>query len=120
MVWSVWHPLVSDDTLTYVYRLSDLVPSPNNRSPLTAIVFFADFLPVMLFYYFTAVMVLIPKTFHLRLAFLPITLWSAFRAATSIDIALAFHQPSLAYLNYGLCVRNPSSYPYDNTDCSHS
>jgi hypothetical protein len=90
-------------------RIADLVPSPQSRIHLSQYSFVADFLPSLICYFTTAALVLLPDTFPLRFGLLPITLWSTFRAATVIDIALAYDQPSLNYLNFGLCVSTRTS-----------
>lgn len=57
-------------------------------------------------YYVTAVLVILPGTFPLRLALLPVTLWLAFRAVTSIDVGAGLFgsDPRYEFLGYGLGV----------------
>ena len=86
------------------FRLADMIPPPESRKALTAGSFLVDILPLSLSFYGTAVLALIPGTFHVRLALLPFTLWSAFNAATTIDITKSYNEPRLAYLNQGFCV----------------
>ena len=58
-------------------------------------------------YYLTAVLVILPRTFLLRLAILPITLFYAFRASIQLDIAAGCSgDPRLTYLNQNFLVRN--------------
>jgi len=81
--------------------LNQLVPPPETRGPLTLQSFVEHILLTFCGYYATALLVVLPDTFPIRLALLPLTLWSAFRAATSIDMSLHLG-PDYAYLNYGL------------------
>lgn len=67
-------------------------------------------MPVLALYYVTAVAVILPRTVLLRLALLPLTLWSAFRVVTSVDIALAWNEPGFRCLDFGLGVRVFQSY----------
>ena len=92
-------------------RLNTIVPSPDSRNALTASVYFANLLPVAICCFVTAVLVLKPNTMHMRIAIFPVTLWCAFRAATTIDIALTFNEPGLNYLNYGICVSGRGAHP---------
>lgn len=85
-------------------RLSDLVPPASARLPISATSFLTELLPVVLLYYVTAVLVILPGTFELRLVLLPLTLWFAFRAITSIDIALAWKEPGFRCLDFGFGV----------------
>ena len=56
--------------------------------------------------YVTAILVTLPRTFLVRLAILPITLFYAFRASTQLDIAAGYGDDGrLAYLNQALVVR---------------
>ena len=60
----------------------------------------------LLCYYSTAIFVILPRTFLIRLAILPITLFYAFRASTQLDLAAGYGDDDrLAYLNQGLLVR---------------
>lgn len=65
---------------------------------------FTNILPVIALYYVTAVLVIIPGTSNIRLALLPLSLCSAFRAVTSIDIALAWNEPGFRCLDFGFGV----------------
>ncbi|TFK40027.1 membrane bound O-acyl transferase family-domain-containing protein [Crucibulum laeve] len=82
--------------------LAQLVPPPHTRGPLTYDSFTQDLLPPILLYYATAVLVLFTGTFGIRLAILPMTLWSAFRAATRIDLSAGYNDERLIYVNQGL------------------
>ncbi|THH08745.1 hypothetical protein EW146_g8896 [Bondarzewia mesenterica] len=65
------------------YLVSRLVPDPNAREPATPLAL----VPVFVCYYLHAVLVLLPGTFVLRFALLPITIWQAWRAAVYFDLA---------------------------------
>jgi len=81
----------------------ELIPPASARQPLSAQTFTRDFLPAVVCYYATAVLVLIPRTFAIRLALLPVTLAAAFRAGTQLDFAAGYpNEEQLAYLNQGL------------------
>jgi hypothetical protein len=60
--------------------------------------------PAALAYYIAAVLVILPRTFPIRLALLPVTLWAFFRAATSIDVVAALADPGYDFLAYFICV----------------
>ncbi|PPR00894.1 hypothetical protein CVT24_000379 [Panaeolus cyanescens] len=73
------------------------------RKPLSLNNFISDFLPAIIFYYATAILVVTPKTLPARLALLPITLWAAFRAATQLDFSAGYEfSERLVYINQGL------------------
>ena len=59
----------------------------------------------ILCHYLTAILVTLPRTFLIRLAILPITLFYAFRAATQLDLTAGYGDGRLAYLNQELVVR---------------
>lgn len=60
----------------------------------------------LLCYYVTAILVILPQTFLIRLVILPITLFYAFRASTQLDLAAGYGDDGgLAYLNQALVVR---------------
>ena len=67
----------------------------------------SDLLLAPLFcYYITAILVILPRTFFIRLVILPRTLSYAFRASTQLDIAAGYGDDGkLAYLNQALLVR---------------
>lgn len=82
------------------YRLSELVPSASLRRELTLQAFVQDLVPPVLCYFASAVLVQIPRTFTIRLALLPITIWTAFRAGTQLDLVKGYpHEKRLAYVN---------------------
>jgi hypothetical protein len=85
-------------------RLAEFVPPPHTRGPLTLQSFTQDLLPPLICYFVTAVLVLTPKSFPVRLALLPISLWSAFRASTRLDLTAGYGDERLLYLNQGLVV----------------
>ena len=60
----------------------------------------------ILCYYVTAILVILPRTFLIRLTILPITLFYVFRASTQLDLAAGYGDDArLAYLNQALLVR---------------
>jgi hypothetical protein len=62
---------------------SYILPDTSLRRPLTL----TDIAPVILCYYAHAIMAMLPGTFWLRVALLPITLWLAWTSAVTLDIA---------------------------------
>ncbi|KAF5326086.1 hypothetical protein D9611_000117 [Ephemerocybe angulata] len=82
--------------------LTELVPPTDTRVPLSLQSFTQLFLPSLLLYYSTAALVIIPNTLYARLALLPVTLWSAWRTGTRLDLAAPYHDERLIYLNQGL------------------
>ncbi|CAA7265531.1 unnamed protein product [Cyclocybe aegerita] len=83
--------------------LSELVPEPTSRHALSFRAFTHELLPPILSYYVAAILVLLPHTFAIRLALLPITLWSAFHGATQLHLVAGYvHEERLVYLNQGL------------------
>ncbi|KII89859.1 hypothetical protein PLICRDRAFT_91011 [Plicaturopsis crispa FD-325 SS-3] len=86
-------------------RLDHLIPDPSQRHALTLDAALTDFLPFLLCYYATAVLALLPNTFYIRVALLPISLWNAFRIATTLDLAAGCEEPERhRHLNFGLCI----------------
>ncbi|KAL4263189.1 wax synthase family protein [Pleurotus pulmonarius] len=81
---------------------ADLVPSPETRRPLSYQTFLEDLLPPILCYYATAVLVTLPNTILIRLALLPVTLWTLFRACTTVDLVKSLEDDRLIYWNHGL------------------
>jgi hypothetical protein len=63
-------------------------------------------MPPILAYYATATLAVLPGTFFIRLACLPLTLWFAFRAVTRVDIALTWNDPGFKCLDFGFGVNN--------------
>lgn len=56
-------------------------------------------------YYLTAILVILPQTFLIRLAILPISLFFIFRASTQLDLAAGYGDDGrFAYLNQSLLV----------------
>lgn len=89
-----------------VFRLlADCVPSPTARKPLTTETFLQDLLPAIVLYYTTAFLVVTRGTLKIRLALLPITLWTAFRAGSRLDVAAGCADQRFAHFNQGLSVR---------------
>jgi hypothetical protein len=90
--------------LILCFRLLEGVQLPlfEGRQPIT-IQSSKYFLLAFSIYYATAVLVLLPRTFALRLAIFPVTLLVTFRAATLLDFSLG--NIEFAYLNQGLVVR---------------
>ena len=60
------------------------LPDPASRQPFTT----AAILPLSLLYYVLAVLTILPHTFILKLAFLPIILWQAYKCAVGLDFSL--------------------------------
>lgn len=87
-------------------------PSPQHRLPITLPLFLQLCLPAWICYYLSAVLVLLPGTFYARLALLPITLYYAFRCATTLDVVAGYEEERLAYFNQGLTVRTHSRFFY--------
>lgn len=54
--------------------------------------------------YLLAYLVLVPGTRPLRLAILPIALWTAYKGATALDVTIGHNEPGLGYLNHGVFV----------------
>jgi len=90
--------------LILCFRLLESVqlPSLDGRQPIT-IQSSKYLLLAFSSYYATAVLVLLPRTFALRLAIFPVTLLLTFRAATLIDFSSG--NTEFAHLNQGLVVR---------------
>jgi hypothetical protein len=59
------------------------LPDASLRKPLTL----TNVAPVLLCYYAHAIAAMLPGTFWLRVALLPITLWLAWSSAVTLDIA---------------------------------
>jgi hypothetical protein len=59
------------------------VPDASLRRPLTL----TDVVPVVLCYYAHAVMAMLPHTFWLRVALLPVTIWLAWDKGVTLDFA---------------------------------
>ena len=89
-----------------------MLPQASDRRPITIQSFTQDLLPALLCYYATAVLVILPNTFRIRLALLPITLWAAFRAGTQVDLVAGYeHEKRLAWVNQEVdvsCFEQPS------------
>ncbi|KAJ7637606.1 membrane bound O-acyl transferase family-domain-containing protein [Mycena polygramma] len=87
---------------------SSLLPDLNHREPLTFGSFFHAFLlPVGLHYVTNALAILGPSTFLYRLALMPVTLFLAYRATVSLDVAkglLASDTARLEYMNQALVI----------------
>ena len=58
-------------------------PDPASRQPFTT----AAFLPLYSLHYVLAVLAILPHTFILKLALLPILLWQAWKCATGLDFS---------------------------------
>ncbi|KAJ6544809.1 membrane bound O-acyl transferase family-domain-containing protein [Mycena vulgaris] len=72
----------------------------SHRVPLNLAGFFHTFLPPVGLYYGTNVLAILgPKTFLYRLALLPVTLFVAYRATVSLDIARSFLAVENDHLN---------------------
>ena len=69
----------------------------------------------LLCYYVTAILVILPRTFLIRLVILPITLFYAFRASLQLDVTAGYGNGRLAYLNQELVVRQYFYVSYHGT-----
>ena len=83
-------------------------PDPASRQPFTN----AAFLPLYSLYYVLAVLAILPHTFILKLALLPIILWQAWKCAVVLDLSVGLanllgieSSARLRYLNFSLVVR---------------
>ena len=82
-----------------------MLPQASDRRPITIQNFAQDILPAFLCYYATAVLVIVPNTFRIRLALLPITLWAVFRAGTQVNLVAGYEQEKrLAWVNQEVTV----------------
>lgn len=86
-----------------VYAYIPRIPDASLRKPLTP----TDIAPVILCYYAHAVMAMVPGTFWLRVALLPVTEWLAWNSAVTLDfsqyLASAFGLSSslrISFLNF--------------------
>jgi hypothetical protein len=94
-----------NDFFFIVSRIYDFVPPPETREPLTWQSASTVILPSFVLYYLTAYLVLTPGTLLVRLAILPISLWSFFRTATGVDLVHGLkHREGLVYINKSLVV----------------
>src|SRR6266403_3539279 len=99
-------------------------PDPAARQPFTT----AAFLPLYFLYYVLAVLAILPRTFVLKLALLPIFLWQVWKCPTGLDfsaglaISLGLESPDrLRHFNFVFVVRFfvvEASYPPFSTDGS--
>ena len=60
------------------------LPDPASRQPFTN----SAILPLHLLYYALAVLAILPHTFILKLALLPVILWQAWKCAVGLDLSL--------------------------------
>ncbi|KAF9524844.1 membrane bound O-acyl transferase family-domain-containing protein [Crepidotus variabilis] len=105
-------PLMANST----WNFSELIPSLSleRRQPVSVKTFAQCFVPAILSYYLTAVLVLIPRTLVLRLALLPVTLLLAYRSLLRLDFASDLgewynflnqgHALALATLTFRVCI----------------
>lgn len=82
--------------------LAELVP-PAVRKPLGIESFLKELLPPIVLYYATAFLVVTRGTLKIRIALLPITLWTAFHAGTGLDVVPGMDK-RFAHWNQGLSV----------------
>lgn len=79
------------------------LPDPVGRRPLS-IETFAVYIGVpFILNYAMAYLVLVPGTRLLRLAILPVSLWTLFNGLTTLDMSMG--EPRKAFLNQGFAVR---------------
>ena len=95
-----------------MFNSSAFPPDPDARQPLTP----AAILPLYACHYFLAVLVILPHTYILRLAFVPVVLWQAWCCAVGLDISAALANSlgrdsvgRLTHWNYGYVVRDSFS-----------
>lgn len=79
------------------------LPEPTGRRPLTLETFATHLCVPLLLNYVIAYLVLVPGTRLIRLAILPISLWTLFSGVTTLDVSMG--EPGRVYLNQGLAVR---------------
>jgi hypothetical protein len=87
------------------HLLADFVPSPTARRPLTGESFLKELLPPIVLYYATAFLVVTRGTLKIRIALLPITIWTAFRAGSGLDVVAGVVDQRFVHLNQALTVR---------------
>ncbi|KDR68840.1 hypothetical protein GALMADRAFT_230936 [Galerina marginata CBS 339.88] len=76
------------------------ISDPSTRRPLNWYTFTRECLPPLLLCYVTALLVITPRTFLLRLALLPITLYTAFHCATEVNLSKGYpDEERLVYVN---------------------
>lgn len=78
--------------------LSDLIPPPHARESLTLLSYLRYVALPFLCFYTTAILVLIPNTLVIRLAILPLSLYTFFTGATRLDITKPHNDERLAYI----------------------
>jgi hypothetical protein len=83
---------------------ASFIPDPHDRIPITLAAFVSDIIPHYLCFYGTALLALRPNTFTIRLAVLPVTLWTAFRLAKTYDFTQGSDAPEIRWMNFGFCV----------------
>jgi hypothetical protein len=83
-------------------------PDAASRQPLTT----AAILPLTLLYYVLAVLTILPHTFILKLALLPVILWQAWKCAVGLDLSVGLanllgieSSAGLRYSNFLFVVR---------------
>ena len=83
-------------------------PDPASRQPFTTVAF----LPLYSLYYVLAVLAILPHTFMLKLALLPIVLWQAWKCAVGLDLSVGLanllgieSSVRLRYFNFLFVVR---------------
>ena len=83
-------------------------PDPASRQPFTT----AAFVPLYSLHYVLAVLAILPHTFILKLALLPILLWQAWKCAVGLDLSVGLanllgieSSARLRYFNFLFVVR---------------
>ena len=97
-------------------------PDPASRQPFTV----AAFLPLFSLQYVLAVLAILPHTFILRLALLPVLLWQAWKYAVGLDLSVGLanlfglESPArLSYLNmFGVRQALPFFHSLSTDDCA--
>ena len=77
-------------------------PDPTSRQPFTN----AAILPLNFLYYVIAVLTILPHTFFLKLVFLPIILWQAWKCAVRLDYSLGLENSMGLEVSAGLSNSN--------------
>jgi len=92
-----------------MFTSSAFPPDPGARQPFTV----AAFLPLCVCQYLLAVLAILPHTYVLRLALVPVVLWQAWYCAVGLDLSAALAKSlgrdsvgRLNHWNYGYVVRD--------------
>ena len=107
MAQSTDHPLQHTMFISFAFP-----PDPAARQPLTI----TAILLLYACHYLLAVLAILPHTYILRLAFMPVALWQAWYCAVGLDLPAALAKllghdsvDRLHHMNYGYAVRDSFS-----------